>query len=66
MMRKDATYAARFEEARQQAAQSLEDEAVRRAVEGTRRPVLYRDKQVYIQGEPLFQIKYSDQLLISY
>src|ERR1035438_6752958 len=27
-------------------------------------PVLYRGKQVYIQGEPLFDIEYSDQLLI--
>jgi hypothetical protein len=33
-------------------------------VEGVRRPVLYRGKQVYIQGEPLFEIEYSDQLLI--
>jgi hypothetical protein len=33
-------------------------------VEGVRRPVLYRGKQVYIQGKPLFDIEYSDQLLI--
>jgi hypothetical protein len=33
-------------------------------VEGVRRPVLYRGKQVYIQGKPLFEIEYSDQLLI--
>jgi hypothetical protein len=33
-------------------------------VEGVRRPVLYRGKQVYLQGEPLFDIEYSDQLLI--
>jgi len=63
-MRKDATYPARFAEARERATQTLEDEAVRRAVEGVRRPVLYRGKQVYIQGKPLFDIEYSDQLLI--
>ena len=63
-MRKDATYPARFAEARERATQTLEDEAVRRAVKGVRRPVLYRGKQVYIQGEPLFEIEYSDQLLI--
>ena len=63
-LRKDATYPARFAEARERATQTLEDEAVRRAVEGVRRPVLYRGKQVYIQGEPLFEIEYSDQLLI--
>src|ERR1017187_6014622 len=33
-------------------------------MEGVRRPVLYRGKQVYIQGKPLFDIEYSDQLLI--
>jgi hypothetical protein len=63
-MRKDATYPARFEEARQRAADMLEDEAVRRAVHGIRRPVLYRGKQVYIQGEPVYQVAYSDELLI--
>jgi hypothetical protein len=36
----------------------------RTPVEGVRRPVLYRGKQVYIQGKPLFDIEYSDQLLI--
>src|ERR1035438_705529 len=51
-------------EARERATQTLQDEAVRRAVEGVRRPVLYRGKQVYIQGKPLFEIEYSDQLLI--
>lgn len=60
----DPTYPARFEEARRRAGQTLEDEAVRRAVEGVRRPVLYRGKQVYIQGEPQYEIAYSDPLLI--
>ncbi|HTR37147.1 MAG TPA: hypothetical protein VMH80_14680 [Bryobacteraceae bacterium] len=60
----DPTYPARFEEARRRAGQTLEDEAVRRAVEGVRRPVLYRGKQVYIQGEPQYEVEYSDQLLI--
>ena len=32
--------------------------------EGVRRPVLYRVKQAHIQGEPLFEIEFSDQLLI--
>ena len=63
-LREDATYPSRFEEARQRAAQMLEDEAVRRAVHGVRRPVLYRGKQVHLRGEPLYQIAYSDELLI--
>ena len=63
-MREDPTYRARFEEARQQAVQGLEDEAVRRAWHGVRKPVLYKGKQVYIQGEPLYETEYSDALLI--
>jgi hypothetical protein len=62
-MREDPTYRERFEEARQQAARGLEDEAVRRAWHGVRKPVLYKGKQVYIQGEPLFETEYSDALL---
>ena len=42
----------------------LEDEAVRRAKDGVRRPLVYKGKQVYIQGEPIYQIEYSDHLVI--
>jgi len=51
-------YAARFEQARDAAAQVLEDEAVRRAREGTEEPVFY-------QGEECATIlRYSDALLM--
>jgi hypothetical protein len=63
-LREDPTYSARFDEARRRAAQELEDEAVRRAMEGIRRPVIYRGKQVFVEGQPLFETRYSDQLLI--
>ena len=63
-LKQDSTYPSRFAEARQRAAQELEDEAVRRAKDGVRRPLVYKGKQVYIQGEPIYQIEYSDQLLI--
>jgi hypothetical protein len=63
-MREDPTYPRRFKEAEVQAARALEDEAVRRAREGIRKPVLHRGKQVYVQGEPLFTIEYSDSLLM--
>jgi hypothetical protein len=33
-------------------------------VEGVRRPVLHKGKQVHIQAEPLYEVEYSDQLLI--
>ncbi len=60
----DPSYPARFKEAQERAARTLEDEAVRRAHEGVHRPVLHRGKQVYVGGEPLFEIHYSDRLLI--
>jgi hypothetical protein len=63
-MREDLTYPRRFKEAEVQAARALEDEAVRRAREGIRKPVLHRGKQVYVQGEPLFTTEYSDSLLM--
>lgn len=54
----DANFAAQWEEAREDAADALELEARRRAVEGFERPVFYR-------GEPCGAIReYSDTLLI--
>jgi hypothetical protein len=41
-MRKNAGYRAAFERACEEAAQNLEDEAVRRATEGTLEPVFYQ------------------------
>jgi hypothetical protein len=43
---------------------TLEDEAVRRAHEGVRKPVLYKGKQVFVEGRPLYETQYSDQLLM--
>jgi hypothetical protein len=63
-LRQDPTYSARFRQARIWAAQTLEDEAVRRAIEGVRRPLLYKGKQVYIQGQAQYRIEYSDRLLM--
>ncbi len=63
-METDPTYAPRFRVARQRAAQMLEDEAVRRAREGVAKIVLYKGKPVYVNGKPLMEHQYSDQLLI--
>jgi hypothetical protein len=35
-----------------------------RACDGVKKPVLYKGKQVYIQGEPLYETEHSDALLI--
>lgn len=62
-LRGDTTYSYRFQEAQKEAAQRLEDEAIRRAIEGVRTPLLYKGKQVYIQGEPQYRVRYSEGLL---
>ena len=43
----DAEYAAEFERAKDEAAQSLEDEAVRRAHEGILQPVIYHGRECF-------------------
>lgn len=69
-MKNDANYAAAFVVAEQIAADALEQEARRRAIEGVMRPVLYKGVQVEItdpqtgQPAPLFEHEYSDTLLI--
>jgi len=55
---KDPAYAAAFNEAREQAAQVLEDEAVRRAHEGVEEPIFQGGRRVGTVR------KYSDVLLI--
>ena|SRR5579862_7428611 len=47
-LRNDPTYRTRLERALEQNTQAVEDEAMRRAIEGERRPVLYKGKQVYV------------------
>ncbi len=63
-MKEDPTYLARFEEVRIRAARRLEDAAVQRAKGGIAKPVLYKGKQVYVDGEPLYEYRYSDALMM--
>ena len=42
----------------------LEDEAVRRAVDGVRKPIFYKGKPIRICGEIVYETEYSDALLI--
>jgi hypothetical protein len=55
----DPSYPSRFRQAEMQAARTLEDEAVRRAHEGLRKPVWYKGKIVGYETE------YSDTLLLA-
>jgi len=71
----DRRYAAAFAQAQREAAQVLEDEAVRRAIEGVAEPVIYRGEvcRKWVRdkatgelrpGPPLVIRRYSDALLI--
>jgi hypothetical protein len=42
-----------------------EDACVERAIFGVEKPVLFQGKQVKLNGRPLFEREYSDQLLIT-
>ena len=64
-LRESAAYRAAFEATSEIIASLIEDAAVERAVTGVKRPVLYQGKIVKVNGEPLYQIEYSDQLLIT-
>ena len=61
----DPAYRAAFEATEQRAAQELEDEAVRRAKDGVRRPVLYQGAPVKIGRRTLYYVEYSDTLLLA-
>lgn len=56
-LREDPTYRKRFEAAEERAARALEDEAVRRAKDGVRKPVFHKGKIVGYVTE------YSDALM---
>lgn len=61
----DPEYRVAFLQTRDQAAQILEDEAVRRAHEGVKKPMYYRGKPVF-HGKTrsyVYETEYSDQLL---
>jgi hypothetical protein len=64
-LRESAAYRAAFEATSQIIAGLIEDAAVERAVHGVKRPVLYQGKIVIVNGEPLYQIEFSDPLLIT-
>jgi hypothetical protein len=61
----DPAYRAAFEAAEQTAAKDLEDEAVRRAKDGVKRPVMYQGAPVKVGRRILYQITYSDMLLLA-
>lgn len=69
----DEQYAAAFEEAKEYAADKLEDEARRRAEQGTKKLVIYKGAPVMVPSDPsdlnsplvpLYEHQYSDVLAI--
>lgn len=61
----DEEYRKFFDEAQEAVIQKLEDEAIRRAHDGVKRPVMYKGQPVKLSGRRiLYETEYSDQLLI--
>jgi hypothetical protein len=65
LLERSPSYRKIFAAAGIEAAQILEDEAVRRAVEGVKRPVLYHGELVKVHGKRLIEFEYSDSLLLA-
>jgi hypothetical protein len=74
LLERSAAYRTMFAAAAEEAAQTLEDEAVRRAVEGVSRPVMYHGKPVLVpvnpkklrgKKKPLLEHERSDTLLLA-
>jgi argininosuccinate synthase len=58
-------YRKAWEDTQEQAAQTAEDEAVRRAIAGVKRPVLYKGLPVKTGRRILYEYQYSDTLLLA-
>lgn len=64
-LKSDAVYRSAWETVQDQAAQTLEDEAVRRAVQGEKRMRLHQGKPVKHRGKIVYDIERSDQVLLA-
>jgi len=64
-LKSDAVYRLAWETVQDQAAQTLEDEAVRRAREGVKSMVLHQGRPVKHGRKILYDVEYSDQLLLA-
>jgi hypothetical protein len=63
-MKSDPSYPQRFKEAGDKFTQKVEDTLHLVGVHGVERPILYKGKQVYIEGKPLFENRRSEMILM--
>ena len=63
-MKSDPSYPQRFKEAGDKFTQRVEDTLHLVGVHGVERPILYKGKQVYIEGRPLFENRRAEQVLL--
>jgi hypothetical protein len=61
----DPLYQKAFRDAEERAGQELQDEAVRRAMEGVKRPMMYQGMPVKLGRRILYHTQYSDMLLLA-
>src|SRR5215471_10755942 len=64
-LKHDEIYRAAWESVQEEAAQALEDEAVRRAKDGVKRMVFYKGKPIRQGRRMIYVTEYSDQLLLA-
>jgi len=58
-------YRRAWDDTQEEAAQTVEDEAIRRAVNGVKRPVLYKGAPVKTGRRILYEYTYSDTLMVA-
>ena len=63
-MKSDPSYPQRFKEASDKFTQKVEDTLHLVGVHGIERPILYKGRQVYIEGKPLFENRRAEQVLL--
>jgi hypothetical protein len=64
-LRDSAAYREAFERTVETIGSMAEDAAIERGIHGVRRLVLYKGRTVKVDGKPLFEVEYSDQLLLA-
>jgi hypothetical protein len=64
-LRDSAAYRLAFEQTAELIGSMAEDAAVERAIHGIKKLVTYRGRAIKVNGQPLYETEYSDQLLLA-
>jgi hypothetical protein len=64
-LKQSAEYRLAWDQTQEVIGSMAEDAAVERGIHGVRKLVLYRGRPVKVNGQPLYETEYSDQLLLA-